>query len=86
VSAHPLAGAWVWDLPKVGKAAGPRFVRIDLPLSPGAAEAGAIAYVHAAKGFVVRADATWPSQSETPALIFTETSRTQPVSPFFSWN
>src|SRR5262245_13007394 len=48
VSAHPLAGAWVWDLPKA--ASGARFVRIDLPLSAGGAEAGAIAYVHGAKG------------------------------------
>ena len=84
-SAHPLAAAWVWDLPKAGKIAASRFVRIDLPLSPGGAEAGAIAYVHGGKGVVFRADATWPSRSEPSALVFTEASRSQPVSPTFFW-
>ena len=63
-----------------------RFVRIDLPLSPGGAEGGAIAFVHGGKGFVLRAEATWPSRAEEPALLFTETSRIQPVSPFFGWS
>jgi hypothetical protein len=82
---RPLAGAWVWDVPRKGAARGARLVRIDLPLSPGGAEAGAIAFVHGARGVVVRAEATWPSKEEAPALLFTETSRTQPTSPFFSW-
>ncbi len=85
-AAKPLSGAWVWDVPgpgKKGKAT--RFVRFDLPLSPGSAESGALAYVHAGKGVVVRADATWASATETPSLLFTETSRAQPVSPSFSW-
>jgi hypothetical protein len=84
-AAKPLSGAWVWDLPRKAKARGARFVRFDLPLSPGGAEAGALAYVHGAKGVVFRADATWASASESPTLLFTETSRSQPVSPFFSW-
>ena len=84
-SAKPLAGAWVWEVPRAGKTAGARFVRIDLPLSPGGAEAGAIAYVHGARGVVVRAEATWPARDEAPALLFTETSRNQPTSPFFNW-
>lgn len=84
-AAKPLSGAWVWDLPNRGKVKGSRFVRFDLPLSPGGAEAGALAYVHAGKGVVVRADATWASVSETPSLLFTEVSRAQPVSPTFSW-
>lgn len=85
-AAKPLSGAWVWDVPRKTKAKGPRFVRFDLPLSPGSAEAGALAYVHGGKGVVVRADATWASVREAPTLLFTETSRRQPVSPFFSWN
>ncbi|MFO0590077.1 MAG: hypothetical protein U0441_21225 [Polyangiaceae bacterium] len=84
-SAHPLEAAWVWDVPRAGKLAATRFVRIDLPLQPGGAESGAIAFVHGGKGVVIRADATWPSASEPQALLFTEASRTQPVSPFFSW-
>ena len=84
-SAHPLQAAWVWDVPRTGKLAATRFVRIDLPLQPGGAESGAIAFVHGGKGIVVRADATWPSSSEPPALVFTEGSRTQPVSPLFNW-
>lgn len=84
-SAHPLAAAWVWDLPKSGKTPASRFVRIDLPLTPGGAESGAIAYVLGGKGVVVRADATWPSRAEAPSLLFTEASRSQPVSPTFSW-
>jgi hypothetical protein len=84
-SAHPLSGAWVWDVPKSGKSPASRFVRIDLPLSPGGADAGALAFVHAAKGVIVRADASWPSREEPPTLVFTENSRSQPVNPFFSW-
>ncbi len=84
-SAHPLAAAWVWDVPKAGKQKASRFVRIDLPLTAGGAESGAIAYVHGGRGVVVRADATWPSSREPKALLFTEASRTQPVSPTFSW-
>lgn len=85
-SAHPLAAAWVWDVPKAGKQPASRFVRIDLPLDPGGAESAAIAYVHGGRGVVVRADATWPSSREPQALLFTEASRSQPVSPSFSWN
>jgi len=84
-SLKPLAGAWVWDVPRLGKAPAARFVRIDLPLSAGGAEAGAIAYVHGIRGVVVRAEATWPSRDEAPALLFTETSRAQPTSPTFTW-
>lgn len=84
-AAKPLSGAWVWDVPRAGKAEAARFVRFDLPLVPGAAESGALAYVHAGKGVVVRADATWASPTEAPALLFTETSRAQPVSSFFTW-
>lgn len=84
-SSHPLAAAWVWDLPKSGKVRASSFVRIDLPLSAGGAEAGAIAYVHGGKGFLVRADATWPSAEEPTALLFSENSRKQPVSDSFTW-
>lgn len=84
-AARPLAGAWVWEPPRAPFAKKARFVRIDLPLSPGGAEVGALTFVHGARGVVVRADATWPSREEAPALLFTETSRTQPTSPSFSW-
>lgn len=84
-SAHPLAAAWVWDVPRAGKLGATRFVRVDLPLTPGGAESGAIAFVHGGKGIVIRADATWPSAAEPASLLFTESSRTQPLSPSFSW-
>ena len=45
----------------------------------------AIAFVHGGKGIVIRADATWPSATEKASLLFTEASRTQPLSPEFSW-
>lgn len=84
---RPLSGAWVWDLPKKGsgKGSAPRFVRLDLPLSPGAAEAGALAYTHAGRGVVVRAEAIWPSEGEPSSLLITESSRAQPMSSSFSW-
>jgi hypothetical protein len=85
-AAKPLSGAWVWDVPRTPKTKALRFVRFDLPLAPGGAEVGALAYVHAGKGVIVRADATWAAAGEVPSLLFTETSRVQPVSPFFSWN
>lgn len=85
-SAHPLAAAWVWDVPKAANQPASRFVRIDLPLTAGGAESGAIAYVHGGRGVVVRADATWPSAREPKALLFVESSRSQPLSPSFSWN
>ncbi|MEZ4314849.1 MAG: hypothetical protein R3F14_43095 [Polyangiaceae bacterium] len=84
-AAKPLSGAWVWDVPRSGKEAAVRFVRFDLPLSPGRAEVGALSYVHAGKGIVVRADAVWASAGESPTLLFSEAGRSQPVSPFFSW-
>lgn len=90
-SKKPLSRAWVWDVPRAAKSADPksraeRFARIDLPLSPGGADGGAIAYVHGGKGVVLRAEATWPSAAEAPAILLTETSRAQPVSPFFDWS
>ncbi len=89
-SKKPLSRAWVWDVPRTVKSADPkaraeRFVRIDLPLSPGGADGGALAYVHGGRGVVLRAEATWPSAAEPPAILLTETSRAQPVSPFFDW-
>lgn len=81
----PLSGAWVWDVPGRPKGKALRLVRLDLPLAPGGADVGALSFVHGGKGVVVRADATWASAKEEPALTFTEMSRSQPVSSFFSW-
>lgn len=84
-SQRPLDAAWVWDVPAAAKRPASRFVRFDLPLTPGGAESGAIAYVLGGSGVVARADASWPSRAETPTLLFTESSRKQPLSPTFSW-
>lgn len=81
----PLMGAWVWEVPRASKREQMRLVRFDLPLSPGRAEAGAFSFVQGGKGFVLRAEAAWAAETETPTLLFSEQSRTQPVSPFFAW-
>lgn len=89
-SKKPLSRAWVWDVPRPSRGAdtktrAERFVRLDLPLSPGGADGGALAYVHGGRAIVLHADATWPSAEEPPGLVLTEASRAQPVSPFFDW-
>lgn len=64
---------------------GSRFVRIDLPLSVGAADVGAFSFTHGGKGFVVRAEAQWPSAGEAPTLLISETSRVQPQGSSSFW-
>lgn len=65
-----LDDAWV--------VAGPSpMVRLDLPLSPGAAEGRVIGFVHGVTGVVIRAEASWP-EGEEPTLVFQRTARKQP--------
>ncbi|MBK8254673.1 MAG: hypothetical protein IPK82_18670 [Polyangiaceae bacterium] len=85
-AAKPLTGAWVWEVPRASKLEHLRLVRFDLPLLPGRAEAGAFSFVQGGKGFVLRAEAAWAAETETPTLLFTEQSRAQPISPFFAWH
>ncbi|MEO7330446.1 MAG: hypothetical protein ABI193_17860 [Minicystis sp.] len=70
-----LDGAWV--IP--GKEP---FVRLDLPLSPGLAEARLIGFVHGLHGAVIRAEAAWVP-GEEPTLLVEESERAQPAGPGF---
>jgi hypothetical protein len=70
-----LDGAWV--IP--GKEP---FVRLDLPLSPGLAEARLIGFVHGLSGAAIRAEAAWVP-GEEPTLLVEESERVQPAGPGF---
>lgn len=70
-----LDGAWV--IP--GKEP---FVRLDLPLSPGLAEARLIGFVHGLTGASIRAEAAW-APGEEPTLLVEESERVQPAGPAF---
>lgn len=70
-----LDGAWV--IP--GKEP---FVRLDLPLSPGLAEARLIGFVHGLLGASIRAEAAWVP-GEEPTLLVEQSERAQPAGPGF---
>ena len=70
-----LNGAWV--IP--GKEP---LVRLDLPLSPGLAEARLIGFVHGLTGASIRAEAAW-APGEEPTLLVEASERVQPANPGF---
>ena len=69
-----LDGAWVIDAKEP-------MVRLDLPLSPGLAEARVIGFVHGIHGAMIRAEAAW-APGEEPSLLVEESERAQPVATF----
>ncbi|MFO0756233.1 MAG: hypothetical protein U0359_07060 [Byssovorax sp.] len=70
-SYRALDGAWVFPEKEA-------MVRLDLPLSPGVAEARVIGYVRGVAGGVIRAEAAW-APGEEPTLLVEQSERAQPV-------
>lgn len=86
--ADPREDVWIMDArsvstgsidPTTGWSRVDTFVRMDLPLAPGAAEGRILTYMAAATGVVVRAEAT-RLPGEEPSILITSASRAQPVS------
>jgi hypothetical protein len=64
-------------------AGGDPLVRLDLPLSPGIAEARLIGFTVGRAGVAVRVEASF-TEGDEPSLLVDETSRDQPLSPNFN--